>query len=97
MLQIDCPWCGQRDETEFCCGGESHITRPAEPCTVDDATWANYQFNRLNSKGIHYERWRHTHGCRQWFNLARDTVTHAIVAVYKMGEAKPTISPEDNR
>jgi heterotetrameric sarcosine oxidase delta subunit len=24
------------------------------------------------------ERWVHTAGCRRWFNLVRDTVTHHI-------------------
>jgi heterotetrameric sarcosine oxidase delta subunit len=24
------------------------------------------------------ERWVHTAGCRRWFNLVRDTVTHTI-------------------
>lgn len=91
MLQINCPWCGIRDEVEFCCGGESHITRPLEPEVVVDLVWADYQFNRLNTKGLHYERWRHTHGCQQWFNLARDTVSHDILAVYKMGESKPVV------
>ncbi|MGH6719268.1 MAG: sarcosine oxidase subunit delta, partial [Alphaproteobacteria bacterium] len=28
MLLIACPFCGPRDETEFRCGGESHIIRP---------------------------------------------------------------------
>ena len=29
----------------------------------------------------------HAHGCRRWFNVARDTVTHEILAVYKIGRA----------
>lgn len=95
MLQIPCPWCGVRDETEFCCGGESHIVRPLDPARVSDVEWADYQFNRGNPKGVHRERWRHTHGCRQWFNMVRDTANHAIVSVYKMGEScqlnKPAI------
>ena len=28
MLIITCPFCGPRDEVEFACGGEAHITRP---------------------------------------------------------------------
>ena len=95
MLQIHCPWCGVRDEVEFCCGGESHITRPADPASCSDSEWADYQFNRLNPKGIHYERWRHTHGCRQWFNVVRDTLSHTILQVYKMGEPKPLLKGKD--
>ena len=40
-----------------------------------------------NDKGLHYERWNHSFGCRQWFNLARNTATDEILAVYKMGKA----------
>jgi heterotetrameric sarcosine oxidase delta subunit len=41
---------------------------------------------RKNPKGLQYERWNHARGCRRWFNVARDTVTHRISKVYKMGE-----------
>lgn len=86
MLRIECPWCGVRDQTEFSCGGESHISRPENPENASDAEWADYLFYRNNIKGLHYERWVHTYGCRQWFNVARDTVTHEILEVYAMGE-----------
>jgi len=94
MLQINCPWCGNRDEIEFCSGGESHIIRPTAPEQSTDSEWSNYQFNRINPEGIHFEQWCHTHGCRQWFNMARNTVTHQILAIYKMGENAPDLSGE---
>jgi len=87
MLQITCPYCGCRDESDFSFGGESHITRPS--LDSSDAEWSAYLFNRTNPKGIHYERWVHSHGCGRWFNIARNTVTHEIHATYKMGEPKP--------
>jgi heterotetrameric sarcosine oxidase delta subunit len=89
MLRIRCPWCGTRDELEFSFGGEAHVTRP----TLDagDAEWSDYLFNKENPKGIHYEQWLHKYGCDRWFNVARDTVTHEIHAVYKMGEPKPNL------
>lgn len=89
MLQITCPWCGPRDEEEFCCGGQSHIIRPQEPEKIPDEEWAAYLFSRHNPKGVHLERWRHTFGCRQWFNVARDTVSHEVLAIYKMAEPIP--------
>ena len=89
MLRIPCPWCGTRDETEFRFGGEAHIKRPG--IDASDAEWSDYLFNRENPKGLHYERWCHTYGCSQWFNVVRDTVTHEIHAVYKMGVAKPNL------
>jgi sarcosine oxidase subunit delta len=89
MLLIRCPYCGPRDETEFRCGGQSHIARPEPPEAVTDEMWSDYLFTRLNPKGVHFERWVHSGGCRQWFNVARDTVTHQIQAVYEMGQPPP--------
>ncbi len=89
MLLIPCPWCGPRDESEFTCGGEAHITRPKRPDRLDDAAWADYLFMRANPKGLHLERWVHAHGCRRWFNLARDTLSHEILAAYRMDEKPP--------
>ena len=88
MLVITCPWCGPRDEIEFDCGGESHIARP-DFREASDEVWASYLYFRINPKGIHYERWVHAAGCRRWFNVARHTVSHEIVALYRMDEPKP--------
>jgi len=87
MLRIECPWCGVRDEPEFSYGGESHIARPPPGCS--DEAWSRYLFFRSNPKGEHAERWCHSFGCGQWFNVLRDTVTHEIVATYRMGEPRP--------
>ncbi len=46
---------------------------------------------RANVKGVLLERWCHSHGCRRWFNLARDTVSYRILAVYRMGEKPPKL------
>lgn len=89
MLLIHCPWCGPRDEIEFRCGGQTHIVRPGPPESVSDVDWANYLFFRDNPKGPHRERWVHSAGCKQWFNVMRDTATHQILQVYRMGEAPP--------
>jgi sarcosine oxidase subunit delta len=96
MLLIDCPYCGPRDEDEFRCGGEAHIERPVPAENIDDASWADYLHNRTNPRGLHRERWYHSAGCAQWFNLVRDTVTHRIVAVYRNGEAPPAESARGN-
>lgn len=95
MLEIRCPWCGARPENEFRCAGESHIIRPGPHDEVSDAEWASYLFYRDNPKGIVFERWVHSHGCGEWFNVARDTVTHEIKAVYAMTDAKPLLDRND--
>ena len=86
MLLIRCPYCGERDETEFNCGGEAHIDRPPAGKEITDAKFADYLFMRDNAKGVFLERWIHTAGCRRWFNMARDTVSHEIVEIYPMGK-----------
>jgi len=95
MLLIECPFCGLRDEVEFHCGGEAHIERPAQPDALDDRAWGDYLFMRTNPMGSQYELWCHTHGCRRWFNVCRDTVSHKIMAIYKVGEAPPPMSESD--
>ncbi len=89
MLLIKCPWCGERDQTEFSCGGEAHIVRPLDPESLSDAQWADYLFMRKNTKGKHREQWCHTAGCRRWFNAERDTVSYKFGETYKPTEPKP--------
>ncbi len=96
MLRIKCPWCGERDQTEFRYGGQAHIARPANPAQADDREWADYLFYRDNPQGLHRERWVHAWGCRQWFNVARDTVTHEILQVYAMGESAASALPAED-
>ena len=89
MLLIPCPHCGPRAETEFSYGGQAHIARPLDPDAIDDQAWAGYVFLRDNTKGVFLERWVHAHGCRRWFNVARNTVTYEILAVYDAGAPPP--------
>ncbi len=89
MLLIPCPHCGTRPENEFRYAGEAHVARPAQPSELDDAAWAEYLYMRSNPKGLHYERWRHIHGCARYFNAVRHTVNDRIVATYKAGEPRP--------
>jgi len=98
MLLIECPYCGPRPEIEFRCGGESHIDRPGPHGEVTDEAWADYLFYRTNPKADHHERWCHSFGCRRWFNIVRDTVSHLIRAIYPMGvDADHVVLPEAGR
>lgn len=91
MLLITCPYCGPRSEEEFAYGGEGHIARPTDTDGLSDEEWADYLFMRTNTKGAHYERWVHAHGCRRWFNAVRDTATNEFLAFYRVGDKKPEI------
>ena len=46
MFVINCPYCGERDQSEFSCGGEAHIVRPKQPTELSDDEWAEYLFMR---------------------------------------------------
>jgi sarcosine oxidase subunit delta len=89
MLLIECPWCGERDESEFSYAGEAHIARPLETEKLSDEEWANYLFLRKNIKGLHREQWNHAAGCRRYFNVERITVSYKISGSYKIGEQGP--------
>jgi sarcosine oxidase subunit delta len=87
MMQINCPWCGVRDEPEFICGGTTPLVRPELDCS--DADWCSYLYMRDNPKGVHRERWKHAYGCGQWFNVIRNTVTHELLSTFRMGDCSP--------
>ena len=84
MLLINCPWCGDRAETEFSNGGEAGIARPLNPDALSDDEWADYLFNRNNLRGRYKELWNHSQGCRRWFEAERDTVTYEITKCYQL-------------
>jgi sarcosine oxidase, subunit delta len=89
MLEINCPFCGPRAESEFSYGGQAHIARPTQPDQISDEDWGKYLYHRLNTKGSHLEQWVHTYGCRRWFNVERDTVSYNITRVYRVSDPKP--------
>lgn len=87
MLQIHCPYCQEyREEEEFSYAGQAHIERPSEPESLTDQQWAQYLFFRKNPRGLHHEMWYHIHGCKQFFNVCRHTVTYQIISSYKIGD-----------
>jgi len=93
MLQITCPHCGPRAESEFAYGGEGGVVRPAAGDAMSDAEWGDYVFMRRNPKGLHHEQWRHASGCGRWFNALRDTVSYRIHATWRIGAPMPGAAP----
>ena len=89
MFLLDCPFCGEREEREFRYGGQAYLPRPENPSALSDAAWAEYLYYRDDPKGLHYERWYHAFGCRTWFVVVRDTVTHDIERVLPISRDKP--------
>ncbi len=91
MFIIECPWCGKRDQSEFSAHGEAHIVRPTNPEELSEQEWGDYLFFRSNQCGIQSERWVHTHGCRRWFNVVRNTATDEIHSSYQVGQTAPEV------
>ena len=88
MLILTCPYCGiAAEETELSPGGEAHLKRFGPGST--DAEFEGYLFARKNPKGVHFERWRHAHGCGKWFLTARDTVTLEVYGSYPAQSSEP--------
>lgn len=86
MLQIKCPWCGDRAETEFSYGGEAGIVRPADSESLDDRQWGDYVFMRRNTFGVFKEQWLHAQGCRRWFMAERDTRSYEFQRYETFGQ-----------
>jgi sarcosine oxidase, subunit delta len=97
VLLINCPYCGERPEPEFSYAGQAHLTRPAAPAEVSDQDWADFLYQRANIRGVHAERWRHSHGCGRFFNALRDTTTDQFLATYRCGEPRPAAAAAESR
>lgn len=88
MLILTCPCCDiAADETELTGGGEAHLKRHG-PGASDEA-FEGYLFMRENPKGVHFERWRHSHGCGKWFLAARCTATLEVFGTYFAQTGEP--------
>ena len=92
MLLIPCPWCGSREQIEFRHAGDAHLLRQPGAAT-SDSQWIAFLYERSNPRGAHLERWYHVHGCGQYFNVERDTLSDRIARSYfsdVAGQAPPT-------
>ncbi|WP_248579930.1 sarcosine oxidase subunit delta [Nocardioides sp. InS609-2] len=76
MMLIPCPNCGPRHAGEFAYVGETGA-RP-DPATTTATEWRNYLYLRHNRADWTVERWYHRMGCRRYFLVERNTVTHEI-------------------
>ena len=79
MIRINCPFCGERDHSEFTYGGDASILYPALDASIEE--WHDAVFMRENIRGMQSETWHHVQGCRMWLVVERDTVTHKIRSV----------------
>lgn len=79
MIRINCPFCGNRDHSEFTYGGDGSIKYPSLDAPAEQ--WVSAVYQRENIAGLQTETWHHVQGCRQWLVVERDTTTHEIKTV----------------
>jgi methylglutamate dehydrogenase subunit B len=66
-MRINCPFCGERDSSEFSYLGAASRGSDFEGVYLRD-----------NPAGLNEELWYHAFGCRSWLQVTRDTRTHVI-------------------
>ena len=78
-MRIPCPFCGERDLSEFAYLGDANAARP-DPAEPDaQAKFFDAVYLRHNPAGPHDELWYHASGCRTWLRVRRNTRTHEIL------------------
>jgi methylglutamate dehydrogenase subunit B len=80
-MRIQCPFCGERDASEFAYLGAADCERPDPQAPDAQARFVAAVYLRNNPAGPHGELWYHASGCRSWLRVTRDTRTHEILAV----------------
>ena len=83
---LTCPYCGEREVTDFSFGGEV-VRRPRAKPTERELN--TYNYFRRNVAGVQREWWYHRSGCREWFLAERDTTTNAVSWVGLPGTDPP--------
>jgi methylglutamate dehydrogenase subunit B len=80
-MRIECPFCGERDISEFTYRGDAGFHHP--PPDAEDLAGRFYEavYLRDNPAGPHQELWYHAAGCHSWLRVTRNTRTHEILAV----------------
>jgi heterotetrameric sarcosine oxidase delta subunit len=85
-VRIDCPFCGERDQSEFAYLGDARCPRPDASPSDAETRFFEAVYLRSNPAGPHEELWYHVFGCRAWLQVSRDTRSHAILAVTFAGD-----------
>ncbi len=80
-MRIQCPFCGERDLSEFSYRGDAGFKRPDAAAPDAARRFFEEVYLRVNPAGVHEELWYHVFGCRSWLKVTRNTRTHEILAV----------------
>ena len=79
MKLMRCPLNGERNISEFICGGA--VRQSTDPATASEAEWADHLHLQSNSAGPVREWWFHV-PTAYWFIAERDTTTDEILRTY---------------
>ncbi len=79
-MRIPCPFCGERDLTEFSYLGDAGYVRPEAGGSDELGRFVEAVYLRDNPSGLHAELWYHASGCRTWLRVTRDSRTHEIAS-----------------
>jgi heterotetrameric sarcosine oxidase delta subunit len=85
-MRIPCPYCGDRDSSEFFYRGDATALRPAPDRPQASAEFFKYVYLRDNPAGLLTEHWYHANGCRRWVVVERDTRSHEITRAALAGD-----------
>jgi len=80
-MRIECPFCGERDHSEFTYLGDAGFRRPDGGGEGLAGRFYEAVYLRDNPAGPHREWWCHSGGCLSWLRVTRDTRTHEILGV----------------
>jgi methylglutamate dehydrogenase subunit B len=80
-MRIQCPFCGERDVSEFTYLGDASFTRPDPQAADSPARFFEAVYLRDNPAGPFEELWYHASGCRSWLRVRRNTRTHESLGV----------------
>jgi sarcosine oxidase subunit delta len=86
-MRIECPFCGERDVSEFTYLGDAGFRRPPPDTERVADRFYEAVYLRENPAGPHQELWYHASGCLSWLRVTRNTRTHEILAVQLAGTA----------
>jgi len=88
-MRISCPFCGDRDVSEFNYLGDAGYRRPQSDSENPAARFYEAVYLRDNPAGPHQELWYHAAGCLSWLRVTRNTRTHEILSVQLATETTP--------
>ncbi|HEX3848747.1 MAG TPA: sarcosine oxidase subunit delta [Steroidobacteraceae bacterium] len=80
-MRIQCPFCGERDLSEFTYLGDASFVRPDPDSADAGERFYDAVYLRDNPSGPFEELWYHGSGCRGWLRVRRNTRTHEILGV----------------